>query len=132
MSTSRRHFIAATGAVLSAPLTHAGAAVMHAQGDDASAIRALLHERATQIGATPAGFGSVERIDIGSDGRTATATLPCLVETETPIGPDCPLVDMARQQDGGVTRQTRQGTLSATCVTRDGTWTLAHAAFEPE
>jgi hypothetical protein len=130
MSTSRRQFIGATSAALSAPLAGIGAAVVHAQ-DDVVAIRALLHEHAQRLGARPDAFGSQERIEIGADGRTGRAALPCVMDVQTVIGPDCPLVDMARQQGGGVERRIERGVLEASCVKRDGAWTLEDAAFRP-
>jgi hypothetical protein len=130
MSTSRRRFIGATSAALSAPLAGIGAAVVHAQ-DDAGTIRSLLHEHAQCLGARPDDFGARERIEIAADGRTGRAALPCVMEVETVIGPDCPLVDMARQQGGGVDRRTERGVLEASCLKRDGAWTLEGVAFRP-
>jgi hypothetical protein len=62
----------------------------------------------------PDGFGA-DRIDVAPDG-TATASLRCIVETDVPIGPYCPLVAMAREQGGGVVRL----------------WTLHTAGFRPD
>ena len=38
------------------------------------------------------------------------------------IGPDCPLVAMAREQGGGVVRHTERGTLENAYVKREGVW----------
>jgi hypothetical protein len=133
--TSRRRFIGATGIALSAPLAGLGAEVVGAatgtgpSPDDIDAIRALMHEHAAQLNARPDGFGSSERIDVAADGRSATAALPCVMETETAIGPECPLVDMARQQGGGVVRRTERGILECACVKRDEVWTMQQAGY---
>ena len=82
--TSRRRFIGATGIALSAPLAGLGAEVVDAatgtrpSPDDLDAIRALMHEHATQLNARPDGFGSPERIDIAANGRSATR--PAVIE----------------------------------------------------
>lgn len=132
--TSRRRFIGATGIALSAPLAGLGAEVVGAatgtgpSPDDIDAIRALMHEHAAQLNARPDGFGSSERIDVAADGRSATAALPCVMETETAIGPECPLVDMARQQGGGVVRRIESVVVEATCAKRDGAWKIRSVA----
>ena len=131
--TSR--FIGAAGIALSAPLAGLGAEVVEAatgtrpSPDDVDAVRALMHEHATQLNARPDGFGSTERIDIAADGRSATAALPCVMETETAIGPECPLVDMARQQGGGVLKRIESVVVEGTCVKRAGVWKIQRASY---
>jgi hypothetical protein len=128
--SSRRAFIGTAGAALSAPLGGLGASARRAP-DGVDAIRTLLHEHATRLGATPDAFGAHERIDLAADGRTATATLTCIAATEDVIGPDCPLVEMARQQGGGVLRRTDRGSLEFSLTKRNGRWTIEHAMFRP-
>ena len=45
-------------------------------------------------------------IEIASDRLTATARFHCIVQAEAAITPACPLVEMARQQGGGVIKWT--------------------------
>ena len=135
-SASRRRFIRATGVALSVPLAGLGAAVanampMEAGPDDSAAIHALMRAHARSVEASD-DFGANERITIAPDGRTATAALRCTVRMETAIGPDCPLVDMARQQGGGVVTRSEQGALEYEFTKRDGVWTLERAAFRPD
>lgn len=70
-----------------------------------------------------------DTIDIAPDRETATAFLHCMVHAETPIGPGCPLVGMARQQGGGVVRRTERGVFENVYVRRDGAWTIERAAY---
>jgi hypothetical protein len=134
-TSSRRRFIGATSLALSAPLAGLGASVAGAAAtsdplpDHVGEIRALMHGHAKRLSASPDGFGSLDRIDVGADGRTATATLHCLVEAETAIGPDCPIVDMARQQGGGVVRHIEHGVFDAVLSKRDGAWTIERISF---
>lgn len=55
----------------------------------------------------------------------------CVVETETEIGPNCTLVEMARQQGEGVLRRSEARVLESGCVKRDGVWKLTRAVFRP-
>ena len=66
---------------------------------------------------------------MAADGQTATAVLHCTVEIESAIGPACTLVEMARQQGGGVTRHTERGVFELTCVKRDGVWNIQRAGY---
>ena len=144
---SRRRFIGATGIALSAPLAGLGATAVEAvtssaaPPDDVSAIRALVHDHATNPTApalagvravVPDGFGAHDRIDVAADGRTATAVLPCVAATEIAIHPDHPLVDMARQQGGGVVARSERGVIEYACVKHAGAWTIARATFRPD
>ena len=143
-SASRRRFIGAAGVALSAPLTGLGVTAVDAATsipapiDDVGAIRTLLHEYARGYDAimrgigrvVPDGFGT-DRIDVAPDG-TATAALRCIVETDAPIGPDCPLVAMAREQGGGVVRLREPGVLEVRYVKRDGKWTFDTGDFRAD
>ena len=150
--STRRSFIQSAGAALSVPLAAAAATVpVSAAGDgdplarlarleDLDAIRALNQEYARRVhagevdldvrGMTPDGFGAHDVIDIAPDRQTATALLHCTLTLETAIGPDCPLVEMARQQGGGVVRTTERAVLEHACVRRDGIWTIQRSAFQ--
>ena len=44
----------------------------------------------------------------------------CTVEIETAIGPSCPLVEMAREQGGGVVMRSEAGVFENAYVRRDG------------
>jgi hypothetical protein len=70
-------------------------------------------------------------IEIASDRQTATGLLHCTVELENAIGPDCPLVDMARQQGGGVLRRTVRVVFENAYVRRDGVWMIQRSTFRP-
>jgi hypothetical protein len=70
-------------------------------------------------------------IEISPDRRTAVARVPCTVMIETPIGPSCPLVEMARAQGGGVLARSEAGTFEHACVRRDGVWRIRRATYHP-
>jgi hypothetical protein len=70
-------------------------------------------------------------IEISPDRQTAVARVPCTVVIETPIGPSCPLVEMAREQGGGVLARTEAGTFEHACVRRDGVWKIRRATYHP-
>jgi hypothetical protein len=70
-----------------------------------------------------------DSIEIAADRQTATARLHCTVQVETPIEPDCPLVDMARQQGGGVVRRTERGLLESVYLRREGVWKTQRSTF---
>ena len=80
---------------------------------------------------TPNPEGAADTIEIAADGRTATARLHCTADTETPIEPACPLVEMARAQGCGVLRQTERGVLETAFVKSNGGWTIERADFRP-
>ena len=140
---TRRSFIRRAGAVLSSPVAIAAAAPPHtvaaaevgtdttrlARLEDLNAIRALNHEHAAQANARAWDFGRQDVIDIAPDRMTATATLHCIVEHEIAIGPECPTVEMARQQGSGVIRHDERGIFDNSYVRRDGTWTLERSNF---
>ena len=80
-------------------------------------------------GMAPDRFGEQDVIDIAADRQTATARLHCTVHVESAIGPSCPLVDMARQQGGGVVRRTERGIFENIYIRRDGIWKLQRSVY---
>lgn len=70
-------------------------------------------------------------IELAPDRKTAAARMHCSVQVETPIEPPCPLVEMARQQGGGVVRSTGRRVLESTCVKLNGVWKLERVAYRP-
>jgi hypothetical protein len=117
--------------------------------EDASAIRELqrtyarlvnsgAHERARGLFANPSGanvdasirhlstdgFGEHDVIEIAPDRKTATARTYCAVQTETAIGPDCTLLEMARGQGEGVLRRAETRVLASRYVNVGGTWKI--------
>jgi hypothetical protein len=75
------------------------------------------------------GFGEQDAIDVAADRQTATARVYCVVEADTVIGPSCPLVEMAREQGGGVVTRTEHGVFENAYVRRDGIWRLQRSAY---
>jgi hypothetical protein len=71
------------------------------------------------------GAGDEDIIEIAPDRQTATALLHCTVHFESAIGPDCPLVEMARQQGGGVLRRTERVVFEHAYGRREGLWKIA-------
>jgi hypothetical protein len=64
-----------------------------------------------------------DAIELSSDG-TATARVPCVVTTVTPIADDGTFAEMARLQGDGVIKRTEKRVLSSALVKLDGTWKL--------
>jgi hypothetical protein len=157
--STRRSFIRKTGAALSAPIaaaaavvplgaTTAGESLADRLGrlEDENAIRGLMRTFARQVSAgeaqslgidpgirdvTASAFGEHDAIEIAPDRQTATSLMHCTVQIETAIGPSCPLVEMAREQGGGVVRRTEAGVFETACVRRDGQWIIERAAYRP-
>ena len=138
-STTRRKFFG-SAALLAAPLA-AGTAVASedlaarlAALEDANAIRAALRNWAQDVStgnlAAPIAnirsltFDSDPAISVAANG-TATARMPCIVETATPIDGNETLVEMARQQGDGIVRRAERRLLHGSFVKRDGSWHLA-------
>ncbi len=82
---------------------------------------------AYRVAADP--LGAEDTIEIAASGATATARLPCTAESETPIGPMTPLVEMARAQGGGLVRRTERGVLEGAYVRNDGHWKIEWLTF---
>jgi hypothetical protein len=158
-ASTRRSFIRTTGAALSVPLAAAAAAVPAgavadsdpllarlAMLEDVNAIRALNHAFARQVNAGEVDgmgidpsirnvaaqeFGEHDVIEVAPDRLTATSLMHCTVQIETVIGPSCPLVEMAREQGGGVVRRSETGVVENVYVRRDGVWTIQHSTYRP-
>ena len=156
-SSTRRSFIRKTGVALSAPLAAAAAIVparVEASSDplveqlarleDVNAIRALNRAFARQVNAGEAGtlgidpsicdvraddFGERDAIEVAADRQRATSRMHCTVQIETPIGPSCPLVEMAREQGGGVVRRSETGVFDLSYVMRDEQWVIERATY---
>lgn len=77
------------------------------------------------------GFGEPDVIEIAADRETASARLPCTVHAERAIAPSCPLVEMAREQGGGVVRRTEQGVFEHLYVRHGGIWKIRRSTYRP-
>lgn len=75
--------------------------------------------------------GMDEGIEFSVDGRRARVRLPCTAQVATAIGPDCTLLQMARQQGGGVTRRTEARVLESDCVSDGTAWKIASLTVRP-
>jgi hypothetical protein len=138
-STTRRRFFG-SAALLAAPLA-AGTAVASADLaarlaalEDANTIRALLRDwarggvagEAAAPAANICGFTLDADVSITvAENGTATASVPCVVETATPIDGNETLVEMARLQGDGIVRRVERRVLHGSFVKRDGCWHLA-------
>lgn len=70
-------------------------------------------------------------VEIAEDGRTAVANLACVADTETPVTPHCPLVDMAREMGEGVVRASGRRVLTTRFEKQaDGAWKIAAAELQ--
>lgn len=76
-------------------------------------------------------FGARDVVELAADGEIATARMHCTVRLETPIEPSCTLVDMARQQGGGVVKRLQDGVLDGVYVKRNGVWKIARLVYRP-
>jgi hypothetical protein len=75
------------------------------------------------------GLDEQEVIDLSADRSTATARMACTVQVETPIEPACPLVDMAREQGGGVIKRTESGVFENSYVKENGAWKIERSVY---
>jgi hypothetical protein len=140
-TTTRRKFFG--GAVALATPLAAGTAVASddlaarlAALEDEKTIRALLRDwaRGVSAGKVEAPAANIHGLTLDADvsitlaeNGTASASVPCVIETATPIEGDETLVEMARQQGDGVVRRAERRVLHGSFVKRDGCWHLADA-----
>jgi hypothetical protein len=157
LSASRRSFIRKTSVVLSVPIAAAAVVVpvgAESSGDsldqrlarleDVNAIRALNETFARQVNAGEAealgidpgirnvvsgDFGERDTIQVAPDRQTATSLMHCTVHIERAIGPSCPLVEMAREQGGGVVRRSETGVFEHVYARRDGRWAIEQSRY---
>jgi hypothetical protein len=138
-STTRRRFFGGA-ALLAAPLAAAATvasddvAARLAALEDANSIRALLQNWARGVATGKAAAPAANictftldpdvSISVAENG-TATASVPCVVETATPIDGNETLVEMARLQGDGLVRRVERRVLHGSFVKRDGGWHLA-------
>lgn len=70
-----------------------------------------------------------ETVEVAADRKSATARLLCEAIVETPIGPSCTLVEMARGQGEGMLRRATSGVLESALVNRNGVWKIARLTY---
>ena len=68
--------------------------------------------------------------EIAVEAGTATARLPCAVETATPIDDAGTLTEMARLQGDGFIKRSERRVLVSSFVKRDGIWQFSKAEFQ--
>jgi hypothetical protein len=128
---------------------HSSASARLATLEDEKAIRELqqtyarlvnsgVHEEARGLFVNPAapgidvsvrslsmdGFGEHDAIEIAPHHRSATARTRCVIQTQTMIGPNCTLVEMAREQGEGALRRFEKSVLVGTYVKVGETWKI--------
>jgi hypothetical protein len=75
------------------------------------------------------GVGEDEVVEVAPDRLTARASVSCVAGLETPIGPSCPLVEMARAQGGGIVLRLESGHVDHEYVRRDGIWKIRRSTY---
>jgi hypothetical protein len=70
---------------------------------------------------------ALDAVEVSADRASAMARLACVADTETPITPSCPLVEMAREQGEGVVRRSERWTLELDYVRDAEGWKIARA-----
>jgi hypothetical protein len=76
------------------------------------------------------GFAEHDAIEIAADRTTATARTHCAVQIEEAIGPNCTLVEMAREQGEGVLRRSEKRVLVGSYVKVGETWKIDRLVWE--
>ena len=78
------------------------------------------------------GFEERDVIEIDGDRATAAALVYCTVDLEEVIGPSCPLVEMAREQGGGIVRRKERVIFEHVYVKHGGVWKIQRSAHHFE
>jgi SnoaL-like domain len=118
-------------------------AIRELQRTFASLVNARAHDEIAKLYADPAkaridenvrglsadDFGERDVVELEPGGNAAAAQFHCVVRTETPIGPTCTLVEMARQQGDGVIRRSERSILEVRYVKRQGLWKIERSAY---
>jgi hypothetical protein len=78
-------------------------------------------------GLSPVNFGEHDVIAIAEDRLSANATVHVIVHRDTPLDPDCTLVEMAQAQGEGVVRASAPAVLEHTYIRRAGVWKILHS-----
>jgi hypothetical protein len=76
------------------------------------------------------GFGEHDAIEVAPDRGSATGRTHCAVQTEAVIGPNCTLVEMAREQGEGVLRRLEKRILVGSYLKVAGTWKIERLVWE--
>jgi len=76
-------------------------------------------------------FGERDENTVSPNRQTAVSVMQCIVLIETPIGPSCPLVEMAHEQGGGFVSRSESGVIELAYLKRDGVRTLQRSIYSP-
>jgi SnoaL-like domain len=118
-------------------LNQAYARHVNAGSDNGEAVEALFCDAsAARVdpsirGVAAEGFGERDVIEVAPDRQTATGLVHCTVRLETLIGPSCPLVDMAREQGGGVVTRWETGIFENVYARAGGNWKIQRSTYRP-
>ncbi len=69
-------------------------------------------------------YGEDDVIELAPDRLSATGRCHCTVQTKTPIGPICTLVEMARAQGEGFIERSQRQVIEAAYVKEVGVWKI--------
>ena len=69
-------------------------------------------------------FGEDDVIELAPEGQSATGQFQCIVQTRTPIGPNCTLVEMARAQGEGFIERLQRHVVEAAYVKEASVWKI--------
>jgi hypothetical protein len=103
-------------------------------GDDAAGLFA--DPKAAKLDAGVSGVvanhaAEPDKIILAADGLRAAGLYHCLVETQTDLGRDCTLAQMAHAQGEGVLRHTEPRVLKAAYVKVEDGWAIETLRLEP-